>query len=224
MSPPGCLGKAGWVRSDSWPMQRGLRAVFPHPCSTIPLERGFKGEASPPRWPQQLPITWMMHLLLQPHLGGAEAGGVTPGPIGQDGDVVYLRLHVVEQRGLDVLQGAGLAVPMLQVLHPLGQAVVPAGRLLVLRAGRKVGWGGCLGSGTEPGAWPRDPPGMGRQGSKRAEERSLHAPTETKDPKDSACTLTLTLQPHTNAPAHRGSHRQLDIPRLWCRQGVHGQA
>lgn len=139
----------------------------------------------------------MVHLLLQPHLGGAEAGRIAPGPVGQDRNVVYLCLHVVEQRGLDVLQGAGLAVSMLQVLHPLSQAVVPAGRLLVLRAGRKVGCGGCLGTGAEPAAWSQDPLGIGRQGSQRAEERSLLAPTATEDRKDGARILTLTLHPRT---------------------------
>ena len=53
---------------------------------------------------------------------------------------------------------------------------------------------------------------MGRQGSKRAEENSLHAPTETKDPKDGACTLILTLQPHTSPQPTVGATGSLIFP------------
>lgn len=94
--------------------------------------------------PQHLPITWPLHLLLQPHLSRVEAGGVAPDPVGQHGDVVDLCLHVVEQRGLDVLQGAGLAVPLLQVLYPLLQAVVPPSCLFMLQIGIQMGWEDAL--------------------------------------------------------------------------------
>lgn len=71
-------------------------------------------------------------LLLGPHFSREEAARVVPGPLGHQGDVVDLGLHVIQQGGLNVLQGAGLIVELLQILDPLLHGGVSTVLLLVL--------------------------------------------------------------------------------------------